>query len=44
MQQDLSKTPYNNEEKLVNIAIRFSSKKSFSNPSIFTNRKDSRIE
>ena len=40
MQQDLSKTFYNNQKESVNIITRFSSKKSFLDPPIFINRKD----
>ena len=44
MQQDLSKTSYNNREKSVNSFIRFSSKKSYLDLSIFIDKKDPIIE
>ena len=44
MQQDLSKTPYNDWGESVSTATRFSSKKSFPDSLIFTNGKDPTIE
>ena len=44
MQRDLSKTLYNDRGESVSTATRFSSKKSFLDPPIFTNGKDPTIK